>query len=125
MKRTWVVMLVAVASVIPTMALAEGPEPIAAWCGGSYGAEGTNFGECVRVEVKGRVAGASTGTRDQMVLAPTYPEYPSSSVVIEGSKAVFHTGKVDRDGKSIAKELYLRYVAAPDRSGDLQAPGND
>lgn len=122
MKRTWVVALVAVASVIPTMALAEGPEPIAAWCGGSYGAEGTNFGECVRVEARGRVAGTGTGIGEQ--LAPTYPEYPSSAVMIDGNKAVYHTGKVDRDGKAITKELYLRYVAVPDRSDELQAPGD-
>lgn len=122
MKRTWVAILVAVALVIPAIAVAE--EPVAAWCGGSYGAAGTNFGECVKVEVKARVAGATGGMREQTVSVPTFPEYPASMITFERGRAIYDTGNVDKDGKAIKKELNFKHAAAPDRFNEVEAPGD-
>jgi hypothetical protein len=50
MRWTGVVATSAVfALIIPTIAFAQAA-PIGAWCGGSYGAEGTNFAPCVGVQ---------------------------------------------------------------------------
>lgn len=147
MKRTWVAVLVAVALVVPAIAVAEDQDdlvrprgsavglvapttavaeaPVAAWCGGSYGAAGTNFGECVRVEGKARVAGATGGMREQTVSVPTFPEYPATMVTFERGRVIYYTGNVDKDGKAITKELNLRFIAAPERFGEVEAPGTD
>ncbi|MGH7325733.1 MAG: hypothetical protein ACREJ9_13975 [Candidatus Rokuibacteriota bacterium] len=123
MKRTCVAVLVAVALVIPAIAFAE--EPVAAWCGGSYGAAGTNFGECVKVEAKARVAGATGGMREQTVSVPTFPEYPATMVTFERGRVIYDTGNVDKDGRAIKKELNLKFIAAPERFGEVEAPGTD
>jgi hypothetical protein len=81
MKRTWILALAA-ALAIPTVALADSPkpEPIPAWCGGSYGSDGSNFGECVGVEQKVQVAGQASGLQEQTVRVPTRPASPSAMV---------------------------------------------
>ena len=125
MKWTWILVPMAVLG-IPAMALADGPtpEPNVAWCGGSYGVGGTNFGDCVSVDTKVQVAGESSGVM-QSVSVPTKPEYPATMVTFEGDKALFDTGNVDKDGKAIKQELNVKYVPTRDLSGEFQGAGGD
>ena len=120
MKWTWILVPMAVLG-IPAMALADGPtpEPTAAWCGGSYGVGGTNFGDCVSVDTKVQVAGESSGVM-QSVSVPTKPEYPATMVSFAGGKAMFDTGNVDKDGQAIKQELNLMYVPTADLSQEIQ-----
>lgn len=73
MNRAWMVVLM-LAVVAPAAAFAQAP--VGAWCGGSYGSEGTNFGECVGVPSGPQVAGQGSGLRPATLL-PTQPEQPS------------------------------------------------
>lgn len=73
MNRAWMVVLM-LAVVAPAAAFAQAP--VGAWCGGSYGTEGTNFGECVSISSGPQVAGQGSGLRSEMV--PTRPEQPSA-----------------------------------------------
>ncbi len=125
MKRTWILALAA-ALAIPTAALADSPkpEPVPAWCGGSYGGDGTNFGECVSIEQKVQVAGQSSGIQEQTVSVPTKPEYPSTMVSFQDDRAVLDTGSVDKDGKAVTQELSLTYARSQDRAGELQGAGD-
>lgn len=120
MKHAWIAVLAVLVTVlaIPTMATAQGPsaDPISAWCGGSYGAAGTSFGQCVDIETTAQVAGASSGIKAQGVSVPTKPEYPATQVSLEGGKAFFDDGA----GK---KELNLNYVKGNDLSEEFQSPG--
>jgi hypothetical protein len=120
MKWTWILVPMAALG-IPAMALADGPtpEPTAAWCGGSYGVGGTNFGGCVSVDTNVQVAGESSGVK-QSVSVPTTPEYPATMVSFEGGKAMFDTGNVDKDGQAIKQELNLMYVPTADLSQEIQ-----
>ncbi len=77
MKRAWIAVLM-VALAVPATALAQ--EPQTAWCGGSHGPQGTNFGECVSVERDVNVAGQGSGLTRQKVRVPTKPENPSALV---------------------------------------------
>lgn len=117
MKRMWIAVLVSVLA-IPTIAGAQAPsaDPTSAWCGGSYGAAGTSFGQCVSVEATTQVAGESSGIQGQRVSVPTQPEYPATMVSFEGDKAYFNSGN-DR------KELNLSYVKSRDLSGEFQGAG--
>ena len=109
MRRMGVVVaLVAVASVIPAMAFAQAP--IGAWCGGSYGPTGSNFGPCMPAQGGAQVAGQASGISNQGV--PTEPQYPASQVTFTGDKAFFNS-----------QELRLNYAVSPDRSGHSEAPG--
>jgi hypothetical protein len=74
MKRAWMAGFLMVTVVAPALAFAQAP--VGAWCGGSYGSEGTNFGECVSVESTIQVAGQGSGLQPAKV--PTRPEQPSS-----------------------------------------------
>lgn len=105
MKRIAAV-LVAVALVIPAMAFAQGST--GAWCGGSYGAEGTNFGPCMPAESGAQVAGQASGIQGQS--GPTAPQYPSNQVTFEDGKAYFNK-----------QELRLNYSAFPDRTNEVQS----
>ncbi len=127
MKRTWMVVFIAALLAVPAVAAAQDStaEPVAAWCGGSYGAAGTNFGQCVPIESKTRVAGAGGGIREQTVMVPTTPEYPATAVAFEGTRVVFDTGNVDRDGRPIKREITLRWEPTPVQEVELQAPGNE
>ena len=110
MRRMGVVVaLVAVASVIPAIAFAQAP--IGAWCGGSYGPTGTNFGPCPTAQAGAQVAGQASGVQGQSVA--TEPQYPSSQVTFEDGKAYFNK-----------QELRLNYGAFPDRSNEIQSPGD-
>ena len=85
MSRTWVVsVLVVVALIIPTMTFSQAV-PIGAWCGGSYGAEGTNFGPCPTVQSGAQVAGPASGIQAQR--GPTEPQYPASQVASSRASA--------------------------------------
>jgi len=119
MRHARIAVLVTVLA-IPAMAAAQGPsaDPTSAWCGGSYGAGGTSFGQCVNVETSTQVAGEGSGVKAQAVSVPTKPEYPATQVSFEGGKAYFDSGA----GK---KELNLNYVKGRDLSGEIQSPGGD
>jgi hypothetical protein len=114
MKYAWIAVLGTVLA-IPTMAAAQGPspDPISAWCGGSYGAAGTSFGQCMDVVTTTQVAGEGSGVKAQTASVPTQPEYLSTQVSFEGGKA-FYEGP---DGK---KELNLNYVKGRDLAGEVQ-----
>jgi hypothetical protein len=102
-----VVALAAVAAVIPAMASGQGASP-GAWCGGSYGAEGTNFAECGQAPANPQVAGPGSGISGQS--GPAQPQYPSSEVTFKDGKA-FHN----------QQQLNLQWAPSPDRSREIQA----
>jgi hypothetical protein len=108
MKRTWIA-VVMIALAVPATAVAQGP--VAAWCGGSYGADGTNFGECVTVEREVQVAGQGSGVKRETVNVQTRPEYPATMVTFENGAASF-VGE-DRDGRPIKQELRMKWRSAP------------
>ena len=107
MRGTRVVAVLAViALAIPAMAFAQAP--VGAWCGGSYGAEGTNFGPCPTVESGAQVAGQASGIQGQS--GPTAPQFPAAQVTFEGGKAYYNK-----------QELNLNFKAFPDRIDEIQA----
>jgi hypothetical protein len=116
MKRAWIAGLV-VALALPAAAVAQ--EPVAAWCGGSYGALGTNFAPCEGVEREVQIAGQGGGLTRQTVTVPTTPEYPATAVTFEEGRAFFHT--TDGSGQPMKQEMYLNWAAGPDRSEEFQA----
>jgi hypothetical protein len=103
--------VVVVALALPALAFAQAA-PIGAWCGGSYGAEGTNFGECVQGQGGAQVAGEASGISG--LSGPTVPQYPASEVTFEDGKALFNK-----------QELNLNWTISPDRSREIQQPGSD
>ena len=108
MKWTGVVALLAVvAFAVPAFAQA----PVQAWCGGSYGAEGTNFGPCPTAQAGPQVAGSASGVQPQSVA--TEPQYPASQVTFENGKAMYNK-----------QPLNLNFSSFPDRSKDIEAPGS-
>ena len=107
MRWTGVVALAAVALVIPAMAFAQAA-PIGAWCGGSYGAEGTNFAPCVATQSGAQVAGQASGIQPQV--GPTEPQYPAGQVTFENGRAVYNK-----------QVLNLSYGRSRDRSAEPQA----
>ena len=108
MKWTGVVALFAVvAFAVPAFAQA----PVAAWCGGSYGADGTNFAPCPSAQSDPQVAGSASGVQSQSVA--TAPQYPASQVTFEDGKAMYEK-----------KPLQLNFRSFPDRSHEVQAPGD-
>ena len=106
MRRTGIVALAAMAVVIPVMAFAQAPA--GAWCGGSYGAEGTNFAPCVAAPSGAQVAGQASGIQPQM--AATEPQYPAGQVTFENGQAVYNK-----------QVLNLNYSRVRDRSAEPQA----
>lgn len=108
MKWTAVVAVFAVvALVIPTMAFAQAA-PTGAWCGGSYGAEGTNFGPCMAAQTGAQVAGQASGIQAQS--GPTEPQYPADQVSFDGGQAFFNK-----------QPLSLSYKPTRDRTGEVEA----
>jgi hypothetical protein len=105
MKWTGVVVAVmaVVALAVPAFAQAPG-----AWCGGSYGAEGTNFAPCPTAQSDPQVAGQASGIQGQNVA--TQPQYPATQVTFEDGKAMFNK-----------QPLNLPYVAGQDRIHEIQA----
>lgn len=106
MRRTGIVALAAMALVIPVMAFAQAP--VGAWCGGSYGPEGTNFAPCVAAPSGAQVAGQASGIQPQM--AATEPQYPAGQVTFENGQAVYNR-----------QVLNLNYGPVRDRSAEPQA----
>lgn len=106
MRRMGIVALAAMALVIPVMAFAQAP--VGAWCGGSYGAEGTNFAPCVAAPSGAQVAGQASGIQPQM--AATEPQYPAGQVTFENGQAVYNK-----------QVLNLNYGRVRDRSAEPQA----
>ena len=106
MKRMGIVALAAMALVIPVMAFAQAP--VGAWCGGSYGAEGTNFAPCGAAPSGAQVAGQASGIQPQM--AATEPQYPAGQVMFENGQAVYNK-----------QVLNLSYGRSRDRSAEPQA----
>jgi len=105
MKWTGVVALFAVvAFAVPAFAQA----PVGAWCGGSYGAEGTNFGPCPTAQSAPQVAGQASGVQGQSV--STEPQYPASQVAFEDGRAFFNK-----------EPLNLGYTRFADRTDDIQS----
>ena len=109
MRWTGIVALAAVALAIPAMAFAQAA-PIGAWCGGSYGAEGTNFAPCVGVQSGAQTAGEASSIQPQIVT--TEPQYPAGQVTFENGQAIFNK-----------QPLNLNYSPARDRSNEVQSDG--
>ncbi|PYN79612.1 MAG: hypothetical protein DMD96_16900 [Candidatus Rokuibacteriota bacterium] len=110
MKWTGVVTVFAVvAFAIPAMAFAQAP--VGAWCAGSYGAEGTNFGPCPSAQADAQVAGSASGIQGQSV--STVPQYPATDVTFDGGKAYFQK-----------QQLNLNYKSSPDRLNEVQGIGD-
>jgi hypothetical protein len=94
---------------IPAMAFAQGAP--SAWCGGSYGAEGTNFGPCPAAQSGAQVAGQASGIQSQSVA--TQPQYPANQVTVRDGKAYFQQ-----------QELNLNFMQPVDRANEVQSPGS-
>ena len=110
MRWTGVVAALAVfALLFPAMVFAQGA-PIGAWCGGSYGAEGTNFAPCVGVQSGAQTAGEASSIQPQIVT--TEPQYPAGQVTFENGQAIFNK-----------QPLNLNYSPARDRSNEVQSDG--
>jgi hypothetical protein len=92
------------------MVFAQGA-PVATWCGGSYGSEGTNFGPCPTAQAGAQVAGQASGIQSQSVA--TAPQYPANQVNFQDGKAYFNK-----------QELNLNYKVFPDRLNEVQGAGD-
>ena len=111
MRWTGVVAVAVAALAIPAMAFAQGA-PVGAWCGGSYGPEGTNFGPCPAAQAGAQVAGQASGIQGQSVA--TQPQYPASQITFQDGKAYFNK-----------QELNLNFKPfSADRLNDVEAPGS-
>lgn len=106
MRWTGIVALTAVLA-IPAMAFAQAA-PIFAWCGGSYGAEGTNFAPCMLVPSGAQVAGQASGIQPHM--SPTEPQYPADQVTFENGQAIFNK-----------QVLNLNFAPSRDRSAESES----
>ena len=82
-----------------------------AWCGGSYGAEGTNFAPCPTTQTSPQVAGSASGVQGQSVT--TEPQYPATQVTFENGQAVYNK-----------QPLHLNFRQGADRTKDFEAPGD-
>jgi len=107
MRWTGVVAIAVAALAIPAMAFAQGQ---GAWCGGSYGSEGTNFGPCRAGQANPQVAGQASGIQGQSV--QTVPQYPANQVTFRDGRA-YHNGQ----------ELNVNSRSFPERN-DVQSPGD-
>ena len=107
MRWTGVVAIAVAALAIPAMAFAQGQ---GAWCGGSYGSEGTNFGPCQAGQANPQVAGQASGVQAQSV--QTAPQYPANQVIMRDGRA-YHNGQ----------ELNLSPRSFPERN-EIQSPGD-
>jgi hypothetical protein len=98
-----VAVMAVVALAVPAFAQAPG-----AWCGGSYGAEGTNFAPCPTAQTSPQVAGQASGVLGQSVSAE--PQYPAGQVTFEDGQAMFNK-----------QPLHLQWVQGQDRINEFQA----
>ena len=90
MKRALIAAVV-VALAVPAAAFAQ--EAVGAWCGGSHGSQGTNFGQCINVDRNARVAGQTSGLTHETMSVPTKPENPSP--LVDRSREVQSPGGSD------------------------------
>jgi hypothetical protein len=109
MKWTAVVTAAVIALAIPAMAFAQAPP--SAWCGGSYGAGGTNFGPCPEAQVGAQVAGEASGVQGKTMV--TQPQYPATEVTFEGGKAYFNK-----------QQLQLNFQPSVYQFDEVQSPGD-
>ena len=109
MRWTGVVAVAIAALAIPAMVFAQ--DAPGAWCGGSYGAEGTNFGPCPMTQAGAQVAGQASGIQSQSV--GTQPQYPASQVTFQDGRAYFQR-----------QELNLNFRPSADRLNEVQSPGD-
>jgi hypothetical protein len=109
MRWTGVVAIAVAALAIPTMVFAQAP---GAWCGASYGPEGTNFGPCPAAQAGAQVAGQASGVQSQSVA--TQPQYPANQVTFRDGKTYFNQ-----------QELNMNYRVFPDRTNEVQGPSSD
>ncbi len=109
MRWTGVVASAVAALAIPAMVFAQ--DAPGAWCAGSYGAEGTNFGPCPTAQTSPQVAGQASGIQSQSVA--TQPQYPASQVTFKNGKAYYQN-----------QELNLNFKRAADRFNEIQSSGD-
>lgn len=109
MRWTGVVAVAVAALAIPAMVFAQNAP--GAWCGGSYGAEGTNFGPCPMTQAGTQVAGQASGIQSQSVAAQ--PQYPASQVTFQNGRAYFQN-----------QELNLNFKPAAERLNEAQSSGD-
>jgi hypothetical protein len=110
MRWTGVVAVAIAALAIPAMVIAQ--DAPGAWCGGSYGTEGTNFGPCPAAQAGAQVAGQASGIQSPSVA--TQPQYPASQVTFQDGRMHFQKG-----------ELNLNFKAGSnDRLDEIQAPAD-
>src|SRR5262245_17736601 len=109
MRWTGVVAVAVAALAIPAMAFAQNAP--GAWCAGSYGAEGTNFGPCPTAQAGAQVAGQASGIQGQSVA--TQPQYPASQVTFQDGRAYFQK-----------QELSLNFRPSADRLNEVQSSGD-
>ena len=110
MRWTGVVAVAIAALAIPAMVFAQ--DAPGAWCGGSYGAEGTNFGPCPAAQAGAQVAGQASGIQSQSVA--TQPQYPASQVTFQDGRTYFQN-----------QELNLNFkTASNDRLDEIQGSGD-
>ena len=109
MKWIGLVAAAVIGLVIPAMAFAQAP--MGAWCGGSYGAEGTNFGPCLETQAGAQVAGQASGVQGQTVA--TKPMYPATDVSLSDGKAHFNK-----------QQLNLNFKPSPVQADAVQPPGD-
>ena len=104
MRWTGVVAVAVAALAIPAMVFAQ--DAPGAWCGGSYGSEGTNFGPCPTTQTGAQVAGQASGIQSQTVA--TQPQYPASQVTFQDGRAYFQK-----------QELNLNFKFSADRFNEI------
>ena len=109
MRWTGVVTVAIAALAIPAMVFAQ--DAPGAWCAGSYGAEGTNFGPCPTTQTNAQVAGSSSGIQSQSV--GSQPQYPASQVTFQNGRAYYQN-----------QELNINFKPAADRLNEVQSPGD-
>jgi len=109
MRWTGVIAVALAALAIPAMVFAQ--DAPGAWCGGSYGAEGTNFAPCQAAQAGAQVAGQASGIQSQSVA--TQPQYPANQVMFQDGKAYFQK-----------QELNLNFKPSADRLNETQGLGD-
>jgi hypothetical protein len=109
MRWTGVIAVAVAALAIPAMVFAQ--DAPGAWCAGSYGADGTNFGPCPTAQAGAQVAGQASGIQSQSVA--TQPQYPANQVSFQDGRAYFQK-----------QELNLNFRRSADRLNEVQSPGD-
>ena len=109
MRWTGVVAVAIAALAIPAMVFAQ--DAPGAWCAGSYGTEGTNFGPCPMTQTGAQIAGQASGIQSQSI--GTQPQYPASQVTFRDGRAYYQN-----------QEINLNFRPSADRLNEIQSPGD-